>query len=266
MFDVWLERWFSSCPRHLREMGCLREMLGIRRRWQRYRHTWGAHCQESRALILAAIRRCRQRRTAVVLGSGWLHDVPLTDLSAAFDRVTLVDLFHPIASRRQTRRYGNVRHLAADVTGTLEGVWRAVERAGDPLPEGRPTLRFDPDPPDLTVSLNLLSQLPCMPERYLRGGRRHDEAEIAAYCRGLIQAHLDALQRLPGVVTLIADHEVVRFDATGRVVGSKSTLYGHRLPWRYREWSWTLVPAGAGRTAEVLRVAGVEDVKTADDA
>src|SRR4051812_8223801 len=95
MLDEWVERLLTTCPRHLREMGLLREMLGIRRRWQKYGKDWQPHCQRSRAVVLEAIRRCSRHRRAVVLGSGWLHDVPLPELSLAFEEVTLVDLFHP---------------------------------------------------------------------------------------------------------------------------------------------------------------------------
>jgi hypothetical protein len=41
----------------------------------------------------------RQKRTAVVLGSGLLRDVPIRELAAAFDTVVLIDLVH-VASVR----------------------------------------------------------------------------------------------------------------------------------------------------------------------
>ena len=100
----WLELLLAPCPRHLREMGYLRELLGIRRRARRWRSAWEPHCERSRALIRAAMTRCPRRRKAVVLGSGWLHDVPLDELCAGFAEVVLVDLIHPLQTRWRTRR------------------------------------------------------------------------------------------------------------------------------------------------------------------
>lgn len=265
MLAAWLERLFSTCPAHLREMGYLREMVGIRRRWARYPGAWQPHCEQSSALILAAADRCPHRRRAVVLGSGWLHDVPLAELSRRFDEVVLVDLFHPLACRLHARRYRNVHMLAADVTGAVEGVWQAVETPGCPLPRPEHTLFRDDADLDLTISLNLLSQLPCMPERYLRACGRFPETQIGDFSRALIRAHLDYLPTLPGVVALIADHEVARLNRHGKVLEQKTTLYGVMLPWHGRTWTWTLVPPGRTRRGqgEILTVVGIEDVKTA---
>src|SRR5262245_36290369 len=137
MIGEWLERLLTTCPVHLRDMGYLREMLGIRRRQRRFGAAWEPHCASARRIILAAAGKCDRRRRAVVLGSGWLHDVPLDELAARFDEVLLVDLFHPLSVRRRVRRYRNVRLVADDVTATLERVWRCGFEGG-PLPASRP--------------------------------------------------------------------------------------------------------------------------------
>jgi hypothetical protein len=173
-----------------------------------------------------------------------------------------VDLFHPLSVRWHVRRYRNVRVVAADVTGTLEGVWLAAE-------EGLATLPRSCPPPlegaDLTVSLNLLSQLPVMPEQYLLRRRGHDPDVITAYCRDVIRAHLAHLESLPGVVALITDVELRTVSQAGQEVAREGTLYGVELPYRGREWEWTLVPRRAAwpHHAEVLRVVGVADLKAA---
>src|SRR3989442_1151780 len=127
MLLEWLDRCLLRVPLHLREMGYLHELHGIRRRWRQARRAWEPHCRHTADVILAAIQRCNKRRKAVVLGSGFLHDVPLPQLSEAFERVVLVDLLHPLAARWQARRHRNVQFLAADVSATAEGVWQAVE-------------------------------------------------------------------------------------------------------------------------------------------
>jgi hypothetical protein len=232
-------------------------MLGIRRRRRRFREAWEPHCANSRRLVLDGAARCDQRRRAVVFGSGWLHDVPLDELAGLFDEVVLVDLFHPLSVRWRARRYRNVRLVAGDVTGTLEQVWRSgFERRGSsPLPAPPGSARRLDLPLtdlDLTVSLNLLSQLPCMPEHYLLRCRSHTSDELLAWGRGVIRAHLAYLESLPGVVALVTD---VALRTTGRP-GEKGTLYGVELPYEGQAWDWALVPG-----VESLRVVGVTDIK-----
>lgn len=266
MLDAWLERLLTSCPVHLQDMGCLREMLGIRRRWRLYRDAWEPHVRCTAATILAAAGRCARRRKAVVLGSGWLHDVPLEELAGLFEEVVLVDLFHPYFVRRQARGHANVRLVADDVTGTLREVWRVGHQPGAALPRAATTAFLgDPDL-DLTVSLNLLSQLPCMPEAFLRRLGAVPAEAILAYCRGLVESHLDYLRALPGVVALLTDVEARAVSPRGEELSREPTLFGVTLPWRGRSWEWDLVPAGRSRNAEVLTVVGIEDVKDAPGA
>ncbi len=268
MLLEWLDRCLLRVPLHLREMGYLHELHGIRRRWRQSRRAWEPHCRHSAAVLLAAVKRCPRRRKAVVLGSGFLHDVPLAALADAFERVVLVDLLHPLAARWQARRLRNVQFLAADVSATAREVWQAVEAPGTPLPRSHPDLFLGDDEVDLVASVNLLSQLPCLPEQYLRGLHAASEEQINDYGRDVVQAHLDYLRRLPGVVALIADIEALTLTQTGQEVSRRRTLRGVSFPFAGREWDWPIVPRKScyPHHGEHLLVVGVEDVKTAPPA
>jgi hypothetical protein len=207
-------------------------------------------------LILAAAARCPRRRQAVVYGSGWLHDVPLDELSRLFGEVVLVDLFHPLSVRRLVRRYPNVRLVARDVTLTLDLVAGLVALEGSDLPHVVLAGPIDEPDRDLTVSLNLLSQLPCLPENYLRRWGGMPDEKIHAYCKNLILEHLAYLRAAPGVVALITDVSVRRLSRAGRELSRTDTLFGVELPWRGETWDWALVPR-----EEVLTVVGIADVK-----
>jgi len=265
MLAEWLERVWNTCPAYLRDMGCVREMLGVRRRWRRFRRDWEPHCQRARELILSAMNRCPRHRHSMILGSGWLHDVPLQELTQCFQKVTLVDLYHPRQVRSLTRRLANVRLVAADVTGVLELAWRLGFEPTKDLPVSRPDLfRDDPDL-DLTVSLNLLSQLPCLPERHLLAGGAFTPEEVRTFCRQLVEAHLDYLHSLPGVVALLTDTEVRTQDNSGRELSRKSTLFGLDLQLEGERWDWVLAPRLESwpHHREVLSVTGIVDLKTA---
>ena len=84
------------------------------------------------------------------------------------------------------------------------------------MPRTEPSLFLDDPEVDLVVSLNLLSQLPCLPERYLLRAGAHPPEEVLAYCRDLVQAHLEYLRRLPGVVALITDVESLTVTLAGQ--------------------------------------------------
>src|SRR5262249_19220268 len=108
---------------------------------------------------------------------------------------------------------------------------------------------------------NLLSQLPCLPESFLKRKRSHSPSEVSALCRHLVQAHLEMLRHLTGVVTLITDLEVRTLSPAGEELSRRDTLYGVTLPCRGEEWEWALVPrTAAPRRAELLRVVGVANL------
>ncbi|MSP50190.1 MAG: hypothetical protein EXQ95_12795 [Alphaproteobacteria bacterium] len=136
--------WLATpCPLHVRRLGLLSESIAISARHRRCRDAWAPHLAATRSAVLEAIERTPRRRTALVLGSGALLDLPLADLAAAFRRVVLVDLVHPWPARLRARAFANVTRVTDDVTGTLEAVARGE------LVRPRPFSRLDDPEVDL---------------------------------------------------------------------------------------------------------------------
>ena len=237
-----LERLLTRCPRSVRAMGYLKEAIAIRARYRRVKNHWRSHIDRCRSVILGAMEECPSHRKAVVLGGGLLHDVPLAELAARFREVILVDIVHPIFSRWTTRKWKNVRRVTADITNTVEDLYWVSDEPEKPLPKSIPTLFLDDEEVDFTVSINILSQLPCMPLDYLAYQRAHPSRERDDYARDVIQAHLDYLERLPGRVVLITDVERLKIDMLRRVVERKDLLFGLKLPMAGEEWEWQLAP------------------------
>lgn len=263
LFDLW-QRLLTPCPRHLRQMGYLRELLGIRRRYAQWREAWEPHCARTRQVILDAAARCPSPgRKAVLFGSGWLYDIPLSQLASRFREVILVDVLHPHASRRLAKQWPNVTLLDGDVTGSLEMIWRAASKMGASLQVAKPGLFLDDPEIDLVVSVNLLSQLPCIPELYLRKWGEHGDRAIADWSRRTVQAHLDYLRQFRSVVSIIADVEVMTLTQAGQRLATEGTLYGVEFPWHGQEWIWPLVPRTTRppHHAKHLRVIGVPDIR-----
>lgn len=260
-----IEYLSTPCSWTVRKLGYLNGQLGIKVRHRMCRSAWRGHLEQTRQVIRAAILDCSQRRKAVVLGSGLLLDVPLADLAAAFDEVVLVDVVHPLSVYLKARWYRNVKLLRADLSATAADLAKVGGDSSRPLPRAVPRFFCDDPTVDYVVSVNLLSQLPFVPSLYLEKHSR-DEAEIAAYARDLIDSHLDYLQRLPGVITLITDVEKLKVDKKGNVVDRYDILYGAVLPWETKEWTWEHVPLKhlSPDFAYHRRVCAVKDLKTAE--
>ena len=73
-----LEYLTTDCPRYARRLGYLKEAIAIRARQARLKSAWAPHLENSKDVIREAMDRCGRRRTALVLGSGLLLDIPLT--------------------------------------------------------------------------------------------------------------------------------------------------------------------------------------------
>ena len=258
-----IEYLTTPCSWTARKLGYLNGQLGIKVRHRQCRRAWQGHLERTRNVIRAAILDCPQRRKAVVLGSGLLLDVPLSDLSATFDEVVLVDVVHPLSAYLTALWYRNVKLVQADVTATATELARAAKDPSIPLPHAVPQMFCDDPLVDYVVSVNLLSQLPYVPSHYLEKNSR-PETETEAYGRDLIESHLGYLRRLPGIVTLITDVEKLKVNRTGAIIDRYDILYGATLSWPATEWQWEHVPLGhvSPDFAYHRRVCAVKNVKS----
>jgi hypothetical protein len=244
-------------------MGYLPEVRGIQRRYRRVREQWAEHIERSRSVILRGAEGAEQRRKAIILGGGLLYDVPLAELAGIFREVILVDLVHPWSTRHATRHLRNVRRVAADITGTIAAAYRVAWDAHLSLPKSQPTLFLDDPEADFTASVNLLSQLPCMPMAYLTREGAHSPEKIDEYARDLIRAHIAYLDRLPGRVALVTDFERLKITPLGKVVEVRDLFFGVRLPKWGEEWEWKLAPCPEADAQHhyYRRVVGIPDWK-----
>lgn len=214
----------------------IRTSVNLWSRAGRCSRQWAGHEERSRNAVTSAMAGLRQKRTAVVLGSGLLRDVPIEELSENFDTVVLVDLVH-LASVRLCLRlkgYSNVRLIERDLSGYDE---LAAGRQPEPLAFLRTVPYLD-----FVVSANLLSQIG-------RGAKRRYEAEEegampADTVTQLIEAHRSALEAAPCRTCLIPIFPMPSSTAMGRFMRSMTCCTAcrcHRFkptgngPWRRLE-------------------------------
>ena len=241
-FRAWLDYLAIPVPRHIRRMGYLRELRALRARRNRCRSAWSSHLEHTRAVILDAAAQCEQRRSALVVGSGLLFDIPLEELSRQFESVVLVDIVHAWSVHRQAARFSNVRLLPLDVTGVVERCHAlARRRSAAPLPQHSVDCLVGEDF-DLVASVNVLSQLPVVPNGYMsRRIRSLTDVRTREFSRALVTNHLDWLCSFPGVACLVTDLERLCHGDRG-LVSREESLWGVALPEGGRDWLWDLAP------------------------
>ena len=148
----------KTLPAAARRAGYVSDQLGIRNRFLREIGNWKSHLDNTRNFIIEAARRAEKHASVAVLGSGWLYDVPLDELSQMFASVTLVDIVHPEPVKVRVARMPNVRLVTADLTGGA--VRQAMSAPSFQSFAGwRPSAATDVnlDEFDLVVSVNLLN-------------------------------------------------------------------------------------------------------------
>ena len=233
----------TPCSPFIRRMGYLSEAIEMRGRSQRHQASWQPHLDRSREFILAAAGTCRNRDTAVILGSGLLLDVPLAELASLFRRVMLMDVVCLPEVRRTIKAYRNAMFIEHDVTNIAERLDQHGRNNVSVLPEPEPFFPPEIRGAGLVVSLNILSQLWVIPRAYASQKMRgQDEYAVDEWCARTVTSHYTALRSLPGDVCLVADHEYVKRDSAGGMIGRGSTVYGIELPVPQASWTWSIAP------------------------
>ncbi|HLF95787.1 MAG TPA: hypothetical protein VI457_01465 [Methylococcaceae bacterium] len=250
MFAELIESWITPCPAEGRRLGYLRESIALGARHRRCREAWQDHLAQTRVALLASLSCCRSHRIALVFGSGALLDVPLEELAGRFEDVWLVDAVHPLAARRQMRRYSNVQPIVHDVTECVFGLPDLDLPTAADLQRlvGRSPHRFlEENRIDWVASVNLFSQLHLLPVAWLQ---RHqpqlDDAALNAFAVALLRRHLDYLAAFRAPVCLVADLEqTTRNVATGEMI-ERTDLSNFFVGWPepFAAWDWELAPPG----------------------
>ena len=229
-------------PREFRPF--VRSSLGLWGRAGRCANDWAAHEENCHAFIRETIAPMKQRRTAVVLGSGLLRDVPIAELSKSFDTVVLIDLVHLASVRTwiRAKRLANVRLISRDLSGLPDAVSGKV-------PEPLAFLRQVPYL-DLVISANIVSQIGVGCRRVLeRSGHENPDAVISQ----LIRAHLDGLEQLPCRTALLTDVAYEVTDREGAILEEDDLLCGVTAPEAKRRWNWPVAPFGEiGRDRQAI--------------
>jgi hypothetical protein len=236
----------TSCSPYVRHLGYLDETIAMRGRYHRYKTAWQPHLDNTRRFVMTVANKVRNREKVIILGSGLLLDVPLTELSAMFREVVLMDIVCLPEIRKRIKGYKNVSFVEHDCTHIAERLLTNRQQGIHELPK---TFSAPPEiyrNAELVISLNILSQLWVIPRTYAstqRPALPHDQVED--WCRQIVESHYTSLRSLARDVCLVADHAFVKRDHAGSIISRASTLYGLVLPQPDESWTWNIVPVGS---------------------
>ncbi len=218
----------------------LRSAIGIRSRARRLSRTWAPHLQKTQHVLMHEMQQCQGRNTAIILGAGLHHDIPVAELASAFKKVLLVDIVHPAFSALPLMLHRNVHRVHLDLNGRLN----LDPRSGHLL--GQTHLQLAPSLPslpacDFLASVNVASQLA------LDGPAEGDESDSGQNPLALIQRHLTEMRSHSAErKAFLSDRWIYRTPSveTGEATSVEDALHGVKLRTPDHEWEWNLAPLG----------------------
>jgi hypothetical protein len=227
--------------RILHRMGYYDYQQGLIFRHLRQEGGWDEHCNRCRRFIIRGIGFYKPEKITV-LGSGWLLDLPLAEMSELVSKISLIDIVHPPDVIRQVASFKNIELTELDITGGLiEEVWKKTRRysflnrlksldnltINEYIPEGDP---------GLVISLNILTQLETLPVKFLKSRSSLSGDQLNHFRAEIQKKHIDFLSKYSSL--LITDYEEVFINNAG-VYRTTPTLVTELPSYKSKEeWTW----------------------------
>lgn len=228
--------WEKRLHPHDGPFGHLAESIALRSKEKRCRKNWMPHREACKNFIIQHCNPIKNKKTAVVLGSGPLHEIPIEWLSQNFKKVILVDIIHLQSTKKSVAHLTNLIFIEHDIS-ELE----APLSKGDFKPR-IPVKKFADDC-SVVISANLLSQIPLHLERYIDSKlKKINLFDKEAYLEASCSNHLLYLQSFSCPALLYCDRERLYKDSKGEVIEKEQGLpdLSHLTP--EREWMWDVSP------------------------
>ncbi len=220
----------TPCPPAVKKLGYLAEIIAIESRYQRQKTYWESHLRNSRHFILKTAQTSAEKKRINIIGAGILLDVPIDELCKMFDEVVLIDILFLPQIRKRFKDHPHIKFLQIDVSGVVEAVYKRQEAFPSPVLPELPIA-------DVTVSTNLLSQLPLLPMEYLR-------TENAQWGKLIIEKHLELIKKTSPLSILLCETNQIYYDRHGKMIEDNDMMFGVELPKAQDQWIWNIAPRG----------------------
>jgi len=181
-------------------MQYISDQQDIMRRYIREKENWDIHLNKTKGFILKSAET-KTKGKVVVLGSGWLLDLPLDDLSKQFKEIILVDIIHPKQVLRKIKKYSNVTAIKSDITGGLiKYIYHALKtdkkKKQKTLLTSANFFSFSlPENTNFVISLKVMCQLHIILINYIKKFSAYSDAELKNLIAQIQQSHINILPK-----------------------------------------------------------------------
>ncbi len=221
---------------HSEAFGHLVESISLHAKEQRCREAWRSHRQAAKQFIIKHCSSLKEKQTAIVLGSGPLHEIPIEWLSENFEKVFLVDVVHLQSTKKSVRHLKNLEFIIHDISELEADLQRGI--ISPKVPE-----EMFCQAPSVVISANLLSQIPLHLERFLtkKMSTQLSDSEREEFLLQSSLNHIRYLHKFPSKVLLFTDIERRFLDEKGNLLEIER---GHELnlPSPVDQWLWDVSP------------------------
>ena len=230
-------------------MKYISDQEGIFERYLEEHEGWQEHIRNSREFIMECVRK-NKPQSVVVMGSGWLLDVPLKELAVECKQVYLADIWHPRQVRATVQDYPNCDLIYTDLTGgAVEAIYSLVKtyRRTGKIESLRSVTLSKPELPageGYMISVNIINQLDIILMNYLKRFIKYPEEEVSFFRKEIQENHVRLLRQ--GHSCLICDREETILDQKNQVVSTKKPVYiNFPEAKNIKEWKWHFDRGGA---------------------
>ncbi|SDC31429.1 hypothetical protein [Williamwhitmania taraxaci] len=225
----------------LKRLGFLGDQLGIAHRYHAEGSGWSNHLNKTGEAITSCLKG-KDNCTIVIVGSGWLLDIPLKKILSLTHHVYLVDINHPKSIKHKWEANPKITFIETDVTGGAVSLFSSIlkgEISEVEALEACKTLGAGLNIPkaDVTISVNILSQLAHIPAETLKEQNKLSPETAARIITTLQLQHLDWLYGMESL--LISDFEEELVDEENRLCGVNPLCPIDSKKWRQVDrWRW----------------------------
>lgn len=221
----------------LRIIGYKSDQKGILRRYYREREHWDFHLNKCKEFILTNTSDIQNGKLAV-LGSGWLLDVPLTQLIDIFDEIWLFDINHPIQVRRKYEKINKVKFHYVDLTNGLTKKALQAKSFEEFEKQLLEHLRYKfPLNFDFVISINILNQLDIILCDYLKKRFNVIDDQLENVRQVIQSHHVELMQEHKGC--LITDCVENYIDLQGQIINQENLIFADLPDANKNEfWDW----------------------------
>lgn len=238
MISELIQYFFERTSGHARKFGHLKESIAILSRQKRNQNAWSSHQSNCKNEIISFCNSLTNHDSILILGSGPLHEIPLTFLQQNFKKVSLVDIVHLTKIRKHVKQYPNIELIEHDISEIEQFLIKG--KLINKIP-----LRFINENYSGVISANLMSQIPHNLKKYIDKNKFHlDENTIEEFCKNAYIHHFDYLKNFSCPALIITDIETNLIDTNNQVIESDSPTAVKILPKAQREWIWNIAPKG----------------------